>query len=792
MISKFAKKQTKFVANRIFTDRKTPSKVFADSILSLPYDPQEIVVYYGKGGIGKTCLLKQLNKLSEETYASLPEYHFHNIFLSFDAQNNSNEIAVMMVLRNKLHGDGGLFDYAVIQYLAKSKFTVDEIKNKIPTLSHNLQKALDEVVSLGSGSIAIPAFVVSESKNLIKDERIINEYHEEIKEMSSLTSEELHERLPYYLGICFSVAAQRGEIHVFFFDSYEQVKAVNQSRDWFMEFLASCETLRACIASRDKLKWSIEDEGWDSVLNQHLLANLSDEDSRWFLHQVPINDEDVVEKIVFHSKGVPLFLDMSVDLYQDDINAGRTPDFSKIRQGEKLIDRYMNYMDVDSAYAIKILSVPDCFNTDYALYLLKRQNAYINEEQLHGLFEKSIVLSIDEEFDMWKIDESVRTHLLEQMSEDKVRSILSDMLSYVQEEEGGSAFPYFASILNTVQRDPQYIIGLNEAIIEQIDYYGNSGFWTEINNILEPSLDSGDINLYTLAVIAKIICIRRTCSLKEEEAFIATHPLDAACLGNYYYMYRYMQIQCRHLQGHYDEALIGYRNLLDDMDLIRCTLPAHIYNTVCMKYADLLFLKGMFDQSLEITDGLLSSDSLSLIDQIELMRIKGHIFKFQQKYKQAHIIYLAALKIVQEKKLNACLGKLYTNLAEVSSFSEPEESIVWFEKARLINEKSGNLIELGKAYAASAIANANIAREKKLVGGSEADRFLFTALSHANQAISFAKQAGYRAGEAFGLIGLALAYKNADSAEEYSLTVERLAGLLAELGVYNFLLVFVE
>ena len=53
MISKFAKKQNKFTANRVFTDRVNPTRVFSESIRSLSSKPQEIIVYYGKGGIGK-------------------------------------------------------------------------------------------------------------------------------------------------------------------------------------------------------------------------------------------------------------------------------------------------------------------------------------------------------------------------------------------------------------------------------------------------------------------------------------------------------------------------------------------------------------------------------------------------------------------------------------------------------------------------------------------------------------------------------------------------------------------
>ena len=791
MISKFAKKQTKFIANRIFTDRINPSKVFADSILSLPTVSQEIIVYYGKGGIGKTRLLQQLCQSAEKTYIQLPQYRFYNIFLSFDAREISNEIDVMMNLRNKLHGDGGFFDYAVINYWAKAKLTVDEIKNKNTSLSQNVLKILEDVVALGSGSMTIPAFIVDEAQSFIKDEQIKNEIRTEIEEIPLLTSAEIFERLPYYLGLCFSFAAQKGNMHVLFFDSYEHIKTVSQTRDWFMEFLASCETLRACIASRDKLKWGNENEEWDSILNQHLLDNLSDEDSRWFLKQVPINDDEVVEKIVMHAGGVPLFLDMSVDLYQDDINNGRHPDFSKIKQGEKLIDRYMNYMDVDSAYAIKILSIPDRFDADYAMYLLRQQGLHFNEEQLYELFEKSIVLSVDAELGAWKIDESVRIHLHEQMPEEKVRKILTDMLSYIKQKGDGNVFPYFVSVLHTLQHNPQYIIGLNEAIVEQIDYYGNSGFWMELNTILGNDVENEDENLRAIAIMAKIIHIRRTGSLKEEEFFIQSHPLSEESLGAYYFMYCYHKIQCRHLQGYFDESLEKYRQLLDRMNLIKQVIRPHIYNTVCMKYADLLFLKGEFEQSLAITEDLLCSSTLSVVDEIELMRIKGHIFKFRLRFEEANVIYLTALKIVQQKKLDACLGKLYTNLAEASAFTDPSKSISWFELAKSINEKSGNLIELGKAYAACSIANANMVKEKANDTAAN-DKYLYDALAYANQAISFAKQAGYRSGEAFGLVGLALAYKKGNNANEYTLAVKRLKDLLDELNVYKYLLALVE
>ena len=57
-----------------------------------------------------------------------------------------------------------------------------------------------------------------------------------------------------------------------------------------------------------------------------------------------------------------------------------------------------------------------------------------------------------------------------------------------------------------------------------------------------------------------------------------------------------------------------------------------------MKYADILFLKGRFKESLELVQKLLTDHKLGIGDQIELLRIKGHIYRFQQEYKSAEII----------------------------------------------------------------------------------------------------------------------------------------------------------
>ena len=119
--SQFSKKSSEFKAQKLFTDRVEPTAVFEQSIQTINEKAQEILVYYGKGGIGKTSLLKKLT-------AKVPkDCSFHSVFISLEAYDFANTINVLMAIRNGVYGDCGLFDYAMLQYCSKAKLNVEEI-----------------------------------------------------------------------------------------------------------------------------------------------------------------------------------------------------------------------------------------------------------------------------------------------------------------------------------------------------------------------------------------------------------------------------------------------------------------------------------------------------------------------------------------------------------------------------------------------------------------------------------------------------------------------------------------
>jgi tetratricopeptide (TPR) repeat protein len=784
--SKFAKNKEKFQAQKIFTDRKKPSNVFKESILNLDERKQELIVFYGKGGIGKSRLIKKLLSDSEQVYEKYDKKRIHNIFVSLDAYEFFNPVNILMSIRSQVYGDCGFFDYALLQYCAKAKMTVDEIKNKSFILPSSIVEVLNEVIDLGTGSACVPTALLQKSISFIKDHLFRKKYQEEIEQISMLNEFEIYERLPYYLGLCISNAIQSGDMHVIFLDSYESMLARTAgvtpsvgNEEWLQELFLSCETIRIIIASRDRLKWDRMDEEWGLLLNQHRLDNLSKEDSRWFLEQVPIKEEDQIKIIVEKSGGVPLYLDMCVDIYEADKNKGKTSDFNSIQNGEKIIDRYMRHLNQKDKFAVKVLSVPGSFSIKYAINILEKQNLIYSEDEIVLLFDKSIILPLDDRKGTWKVDESVRLHLREQMDPSHIKNILKQMIECIKIEKSGRGFPYLASILEMITDNPVYLEGIEEVLVEQVEYYASAGFWDELHKILKGYTESKNESLNAIAVVEELIYLRRCGNLKEAEEFGACHTIKKEILGVWYYMYRYLLIQIRHLEGYYEECMNNYKVLLDDMELIRLAIPQHVYITVAMKYADLLFLQGKFEKSLETIKNLQNNNGISLVDKIELMRIEGHIYRFCDQFENAELIYRQALKMIKDNHLCAYEGKLYNNMTEALCMIRPTEAMEWYKKSEQLNSQTENWVELGKTYAAGALAQA------KMGNGEEA--FILS-----QKAIVEAEKTGYKSGRAFGLYAECVANKTLGNMEACQKSYQNLKQQLEEIKVYRYILEKVE
>jgi translation initiation factor RLI1 len=152
LTSKFKKNNKTFRATKIFTDRQEPKDVFKESLNAFLSNLKkgEIIVYYGVGGIGKTKLIKELYGMTDDAVKlNKCDGNVNKIYVSLDVYDYSNPVNVLIAIRKQLKIDCGLFDYALLQYSAKTRNTVEDISRKLSGIDGPLLDVINELMSLG-------------------------------------------------------------------------------------------------------------------------------------------------------------------------------------------------------------------------------------------------------------------------------------------------------------------------------------------------------------------------------------------------------------------------------------------------------------------------------------------------------------------------------------------------------------------------------------------------------------------------------------------------------------------
>lgn len=747
----------------------------------------EILVFYGVGGIGKTKLLEELVSKTEEICEDTRKgREIYKLSVSFNAYDFNNPVNALMGIRKQLSINCDIFDYALLQYCAKTQHTAEEISRKLAGLDSPILPFVNELISLGMGTITIPLNILHKSIKLISDLNIKRKYEKEIASIEKYSEFEIYQRLPYYLGISILQAAQKGKKHILFIDSYESLlirtsnsALTEDSEEWLKELFLASENILLVIACREKIKWYEDNIGWNQYLNQHIIGRLADEDSRYFLEQVPISDKKMLEAIVSLAKGVPLYLDMCVDIYEDAVNNYVDINAESFNVNEnKIIERYIRHLKDKDKYAIKLLSVLDFFDLEYSGFLLKNENLPFDKQEIRVLFEKSIFVEIDTQEKVLKIDESVRQHIrVADLGENKY-TVCLNMTAFIKnklETDSVTAFKYFEQLFRLIIGDLKLFGQLTSELIEIIYSLVNMGFWCEIHNLVKPYCESTNEKIGTISLFAKLLYLMRTAKLNEAQQLFDKNQFNADILGGYYFFYMYLEIHVRHLSGNYDMALRQYSDLKSRIQMIKERIPASIYYIVNIKYIDLLFLKGNFRTALEMIDKLVTNNDIKIADKIEILRLKGHIFRFNFMLNDAAFIYNSSNELLVNNEYISLQGEILNNLVETYCYTNPKKALHYANDSIEINKQIDAKIELGKTYAAVGIAYAILGNFKE-------------AQNYANLSISIQLETGYTAGLLFGKGSLFFA-KYLDKCEtgELDELLEEINSLISDIKVYSFL-----
>ncbi len=781
--SKFANKEHNlFRATKIFTDRIDARTVFSESIDTWMSrnKPSEVIVYYGIGGIGKSRLLKELYSTTDKYYKENTK-NINNVYVSLDTFDCSNITNTLIKIRSQLKIDCSLFDYAYMEYNAKSNISVEDLKNKMTSFNSPIIEVLNECIDLGTGSIAIPSNLLSKAVEFVKKRNFNKQYHEYIEEIHTLMETEIYERLPYYLGICIQNAAQKGEYNTIFIDSYESLltssRYKNNEEEWLQELFLSSENIRIIVASRDKLKWEEQDKEWSEYLNQHLLSRLSVEDSISFLKHVPIEDETIIKKMVKSSKGMPLFLDMYVDMYTSDFNSGKTINKDNFKaKGDTIISRYIKYLNDNEKSAVKLLSLLDCFDKEFAQDYLESEKIFMLNNELNSLYNKSIFIEDTVNKNLIRIDSSVREYIKKEISDSQATQFTEKLICCIEKIKNNieRSFKYFGQVIEIEKDFNINSENISDKLIELMQYFMDMGYWNEIYKIFNQAVETSNECFETMRYFANVFYMKRTEKLTDTKQYIQKFEGCHKLSDNQKYLNEYLRAHTEHLLGNYDIALELYKKLYEEMNLIKECVSIHTFNAVMIKYIDVLFLKGKFKTSLNMIEEMLNNKNINTSEKIELLRTKGHIYRFNLMFNESEKIYNAAYKLIEKQNSKSFEGKIYTNMSEALCIINPIKSLEFAQKSLDINKQLGNSIEIGKAYSASCIA-------KSLLNNYE------NATIDGNNGIKVEEIVGYKSGVLFCNFALLICAYSCNNTEDVLKMYNNIKLITDDIKVYTFL-----
>ncbi|MFT9600493.1 tetratricopeptide repeat protein [Mesobacillus sp.] len=636
-------RQMKETASRQFTDREEPKLSFRKAMDSLTGNQYKVLVFYGVGGIGKTRLLKELmgltNAIDENTIKTS---------IDFREAKHREPAEALIWFRQQLVKEYGIkfttFDlaYAVYWSRMRPQQSLKSDRKTIPFLEEG--NFVGELITQLEN---IP--VVQWIPKTIKLIDGITQYKEilqwwtrsgkdilsDLKDMHPKDIEEM--LLVYWASDLIGWLKQTGRKAVFYFDTYEAlwesertIGSVSDKDEWIREFILQFEDVPVLnvICGREKITWDKLDPEWGSIVEQHLMGELSPTDCMSFLDSCGIMDKSIQQKIIQGSEGLPYYLDLMVDTYQL-VSRKRIPtikDFSK--RPDQVLQRFLKYLDRSEKETLKVLSITRFWTENLFCDLIEEFQTFYPTTAYQELCNFSFITEL-EQGGYWSMHKLMKEGL-----SDQVLSSSPSLFDRVH----GFLFQYYTKMLNKKGND----IGLSTAFAEAL-YHGK--------NIL----DEGELTVWISRNSSLLInegewsgIIQEfSCLLEEDDKGHTMCALLNHKLGELYTL----KGQYALAEEHNKRALICYEE-----ELLSEKLDAHsdIYRSIAdIKHnlADLYRNTNEYNKAIiayqEASDILEKRflDETEVFEKIALIYTRlGKLYKLLSRYDKAKQFYEMALE----------------------------------------------------------------------------------------------------------------------------------------------------
>ena len=432
----FGKKN--FEIQEVFIDRVEAKKLYKSKMESNE-KKYNILVFYGVGGIGKSKLRKEISRIHNK------EYNDSIImYLDLNAADDRNIGSGILKLVDSCSKkvDFKCFELAYALYFRK----------KYPSSSYGREKAyLTEKTTVGiglnilgildSGITTTATEIVEKTIRAISNRTINKEVKEELKRFDEYSLPEMEERLPLFFqyDLLSHLSKKKESKILIIFDTFEAIneniieqihKAKNER--WVQDIISYFDSeqfpnLLFMIFGREPIEWDTE---WMPLLEQYQIKEFEENYSREYLTSVGIDNESIIKAIITSCKGYPFLLYLSTETYAQIINTGNSPQEKDFKGNyPEIIERFLYNLDKDTVEVLRILSIPNFYNTDIFSNLISEFNISFPMTQFEQFNKYSFISSDERSKDLY-IHDLMRKCILEKTSEDVKRSAHNKLQEY--------------------------------------------------------------------------------------------------------------------------------------------------------------------------------------------------------------------------------------------------------------------------------------------------------------------------------------------------------------------------
>ena len=762
----------------LFLNRERQLHRIANSVALLGTVPSHFRVFevVGYGGVGKSKLLKQLRKQSAELPGSNAISHVELL-----QQGATTEVGPLLKIRSDVRYDCLLFDTAVMYYWAATgqKFSTEHrnrLKESIPFKLLDIGRgAVGAPIPLPTALDIIAAAVRKANKRLYYEK-------EEFEVLWELRDDAraLHAALPRCLGTDIRrYLEEDGRAFVAFYDDYDRQapKTLAENAAWLREFIETLGRGVHVIASRERLRW--EGAPWREVLELVPVDKLPVEQCREMvgarLGPVPREIED---HIIRTAERVPFYLETIIAAYKKLAGEQRTISVSDLpSSADVAVERLIEHLPDDQRPLAVALAAVQMFDRELFECVIRDLHLkpdFTEFERFIGWFFVSEVNS-----PLYKVHDLLSAFVRGSSRHGSIAGLA--LAAATKNLDLRAAHGRLADCATTLQlfravgagwfaqaRMPEESV---ETFIDAGYRLYDAGYWNELASMLPPIAPGATHPMAGIVEFFAALSARRTADV--DRALELFEPLESRrSLGRHARSVELEVAYLSELAGNYARARHQFEQLERAAQPFNATDRTHL--RARLYHADMLIMDGALKEGsrllLEASDEI---GPLLPLDWAELVRHRGHAFRFSLLLDSAEQRYVEALHVVTNAR--AIVGKLQTNLVETLCWADPQRALDAALLSTLYNEGLGNEIELAKCNAAKAIALAGLGE--------------FAAARDAVEtATQQSRRVGYPAGEAFALQAAAVVEGRDGNLDGVRSRREALSRAVQMLDTYSHLL----